>query len=329
MEKLIVFGSARADAFLDVPVDKADKVCSIDTHRCVIELSYGAKIPLKHVSFLVGGNGANVAVGTKRLGIDSLLVAELGEGAMSDFTKKELEKEQIDMRFVTQTKGVTQGFGAVIMYQGERTILSYYSDKEPPFPNELADASWAYLTSIGEKFEEYYEETYNYLTTKNIKLVFNPGGRQISKGVEWLKKYLGITYLLLVNREEAGEIVRMEESLGEEKKLLDKLTEFGVKVAVVTDGGNGAFAKQGENYFRIPAMPIDAIERTGAGDAFSTGCMSALILGKSLEEALMWGTMNSTSVIGFVGPEPGLLTQDGLAKWLERAKSSGIAVEKL
>lgn len=325
----MVFGSARVDAFMGVPADKVDKLCRLDTQKCVVEFSYGAKIPLNNVEFLIGGNGANVAVGTKRLGIESYLVAEVGTGVMADHTKAELEKE-IDTKFVTQTDGVAQGFGAVIMYQGERTILSYYPPVQPPFPENLDGADWAYLTSTGEDFESYYEKIYQWLQHSHAKLVFNPGGRQISKGLEWMKKYLEVTELLIVNREEGASIVGATDTHDNEKDLLDKLHSQGPKNVVITDGSNGGFAKTSEGkYLRINVMPVDAYERTGAGDAFSTGCMSALILGKPLEEALTWGTLNSSSVIGYVGPQPGLLSTETIKPWLERAQTSGLKVEEL
>src|SRR5260221_5405438 len=197
MAKLTIFGSARVDAFLELPDERANQVCDIDHKNCFIQLSYSAKIPLKRTSYLVGGNGANVSVGTKRLGIDNYLIAEVGSGVMSDFAKNELEKE-IDMTYVTQTEGVAEGFGAVIVYQGERTILSYYPPSRPPFPPDLPDSEWAYLTSIGDNFEEFYDDVYTWLMKSNAKLVFNPGGRQIKKGKEWLSQFLQKCELLMV-----------------------------------------------------------------------------------------------------------------------------------
>lgn len=328
MHKLVVFGSARVDAFLEIPEDKAGKICNIDTKECVIELSYADKIPLKDVKFTVAGNGANVAVGVKRLGVDSLLAAELGHGPLADFVMSELKKE-IDTTYVSQTEGVNQGFGAVIVYAGERTILSYYSPVDPPFPKDACRAEWAYLTSTGENFEGYYEKVYASLVECKPKLAFNPGKRQIAKGRDWLKKYLEETELILVNRKEAEIIVEMKGTGGREKQLLDSLHNLGPKTVVITDGRNGSFAKQGDKYYRLGILPIDAIERTGAGDSFSAGCLSALIKGKDLSEAMLWGTINSASVTGYFGPEAGLLRDDQLPEWFERAESSGLKVEDL
>lgn len=328
MPQLIVFGSARVDAFLDLPEDKADTYCDLDTHRCVLELSYSSKIPLNNVDFLVGGNGANVSVGASRLGVEAMLVAEIGTGILADYTKKELAKE-IDTTFVTQTEGTNQGFGAVIRYRGERTILSYYSPKAPTFPGDVCGAPWAYLTSTGEAFEEYFEKIYEWIGMCNPRIAFNPGGRQIAKGIDWLKKYLEVTELLIVNREEGEEIVSMTETYGKEKDLLNALKSYGPKKVIVTDGMNGTFAYDGMDYWHAGVFPIAATERTGAGDAFSTGSIVALMKGIPIGEALLWGTVNATSVVQQVGPQPGLLDKAGMLEWLERAKKENIEVKKL
>jgi len=323
--QLIVIGSARIDSFMDIPDDRAKQYCDLNTKKCVVELSYSAKIPLKRVEFLVGGNGANVAVGTRRLGIDSLLVAEVGTGPMGNLTKSELEKE-IDVSHISQAEGVPAGFGAVIVYQGERTILSYYPPYTPEFPTDI-ESEWAYLTSTGEAFADYYEDVYRWLQEKKPKLAFNPGGRQIKKGAQWMKKYLEATELLIVNRQEGESIAGLSDTYGKEKYLIDALREYGPNMVVVTDGTAGSFSFDGESYLHCGVLPIDAIERTGAGDASSAAMLSALIKGKPMRDALLWATSNSASVIGYVGPQQGLLREDQMQEWLTRAQSSEVKVE--
>lgn len=329
MNDLIIFGSARIDAFLTLPDDKADTFCDLDTQKCVLQLSYASKIPMKSVKFLLGGNGANVSVGTKRMGVKSILAAEVGSGVMGDYARTELEKQEVDLAYVTQTPDVPAGFGAVINYQGERTILSYYPPSEPPFPENMnsCEAQWAYLTSVGESFEKYYDKIYSWMEKCNPRVAFNPGGRQISKGREWISPFLAKTEILIANREESEQIADFKESYGREKDLIDKLLALGTKKVVLTDGRNGSFAFDGEKYYHLGIMPVDAIERTGAGDATSTGLLSALIKGKSMPEAMLWGMLNSTSVIGYIGPQDGLLHERDIAVWMERAESSGVKVE--
>ena len=57
--------------------------------------------------------------------------------------------------------------------------------------------------------------------------------------------------------------------------------------------------------------------------------MAAINKDKTLDEALLYGTVNSTSVIGYTGSQRGLLKVDEMPVWLERARSSGVKVEQI
>lgn len=59
---------------------------------------------------------------------------------------------------------------------------------------------------------------------------------------------------------------------------------------------------------------------------FGAGCISALIKGKSFKDALLWGTLNSASVIGYIGAQRGLLREEETPEWIERAKSCKVEV---
>jgi sugar/nucleoside kinase (ribokinase family) len=64
-----------------------------------------------------------------------------------------------------------------------------------------------------------------------------------------------------------------------------------------------------------PAPPVD---RTGAGDSFSSTFTAAIIQGKDPAEALSWGPINSMSVVQYVGAQEGLLTMDKLQEYLDK-----------
>ncbi|MCX6738802.1 MAG: PfkB family carbohydrate kinase, partial [Candidatus Parcubacteria bacterium] len=65
-----------------------------------------------------------------------------------------------------------------------------------------------------------------------------------------------------------------------------------------------------------PAPPYD---RTGAGDAYSSTIAECLVLGKTLEEALLWAPINSMSVVQKIGAQEGLLHPEEIEEWLTKA----------
>jgi ribokinase len=89
----------------------------------------------------------------------------------------------------------------------------------------------------------------------------------------------------------------------------------------VTDGPAGAYASDGGNSYKMPLYPDPAppYERTGAGDAFASTFVAAVIKGMDLEEALTWAPINSMSVVQKVGGQAGLLNENQLKSYLQNA----------
>jgi sugar/nucleoside kinase (ribokinase family) len=65
--------------------------------------------------------------------------------------------------------------------------------------------------------------------------------------------------------------------------------------------------------------PSPPFERTGAGDAFTSTFVAALIHGSDIEGALQWAPINSMSVVQYVGAQKGLLTEPQIAKLLKQS----------
>jgi sugar/nucleoside kinase (ribokinase family) len=85
-----------------------------------------------------------------------------------------------------------------------------------------------------------------------------------------------------------------------------------VKGAYVFDGKDTWFMQM----YPDPKPPVD---RTGAGDSFSSTFTAAIALGIDIPNALMWGPINSMSVVQHIGAREGLLTQEKIKEYLSRA----------
>jgi len=325
---LLSIGDATIDTFM-TPLE-SETLCTIDKKECFIAFNYGAKIPVKNLEFTIGGNAANNAVGVKRLGVASSIVLTLGDDSVGGMVVEKLRNEGVDLTYAVQQPGSSSNYSTIINYSGERTIFVYHAPRSYEFPVQLPRVPWVYLTSMGESFKPFYNHFIEWLIKNpDVKLAFNPGSWQIRGGIEAIGKIISLTHLIFVNREEAEKLTNFGESGGREKELLVALSNLGPKICVITDGANGAFAYNRQVFLRSAVLPVDSYERTGAGDAFGSGCLSALIKGKNLDEALLWGTVNSASVIGYTGAQKGLLKEEEIPEWLERCKSSGVSVETL
>lgn len=325
---LLSIGDANLDVFI-IP-SESEALCDIDTKKCLIAFSYADKIPVKNLEFSVGGNSANNAVGVKRLGINVGSVLTLGDDSTGAQIIEKLKKENVDLTYCIQQPSTLSNFNVVVSYTGERTIFTYHAPRSYEFPVQLPKVPWVYLTSMGESYRPFYNHMTEWLVKNpEVKLAFNPGSWQLRGGVKEIGNVFKLSNIVFVNKQEAEKLTGYEVKGEVTKELLMALSGLGPKISVITDGGNGAYTFDGHRFLHCGIMPMDAYERTGAGDAFGSGFLSAVIKGKTIEEALVWGTVNSASVIGYVGAQKGLLKEDDMATWVDRAKSSGVAVTEM
>jgi sugar/nucleoside kinase (ribokinase family) len=172
---------------------------------------------------------------------------------------------------------------------------------------------------MGEGYEEFYKQAVEWAKSHNARIAFNPGTRQLKAGLEPLRYAFEATEVLFVNKEEAEELLGKEADT-DVKELLEGLRAVGPRVVIVTDGPEGTYSFDGQKYLHMPIVPATVVERTGAGDAFGSGFLAGFIAGMPVEECLRRGTVNSASVLGFVGPQAGLLTPDKMDEWLSKTK---------
>lgn len=315
---ILTVGDATLDIFLNIPTATAE--CSVDTHQCLLCLSYADKVPIESLVRVVGGNAANSAVGLARLGLKAAMYGVIGNDSWSHHIKQTLQSEKVDTSYLTLTKGQEANTAIVLCHKGERTILSYHVPRKYIWPSTLPTCRYLYLTSMRHGFEKNYPQILGYIKRTGAKLIFQPGTQQLLLGINKLKPILKQTELLILNREEAVELLKVNNQTSV-KDLLVKLLKLGPRLISITDGGAGAWGSDGKNYYQMSAFPGRRVEATGAGDAYASAVTAALIVGKSFKEAMAWGTVNSASVIGQIGPQAGLLKRVQLETRLKKAKS--------
>jgi sugar/nucleoside kinase (ribokinase family) len=214
----------------------------------------------------------------------------------------------------------------VLWYGNERTILVKHESYEYEVPTLAERPKWAYLSSLAMNSLPYHHAIAEMLAQyPDIKLAFQPGTFQMELGAEALKDIYARTDFFVVNVEEAERILKTpahEDRKPEDiKALILGLAALGPKIISITDGTNGAYAYDGARFMRVPMYPDTRgpFERTGAGDAYASTVVAALALGKPLDEALLWGPINSMSVVQDVGAQKGLLTRAVLEDYLSKA----------
>lgn len=318
MYDLISIGDTTLDVFLEVDLEDAKGRCELDNEKCLVCFPYGSKVPVKKMASVPAvGNAANNAIGSARLGLRAAIYTVIGSDRDSEDHKNVLIDEGVDTQFVVMEPDKRSNFSAVLNYGAERTIFVYHEERIYDLP-QLPPSKWVYYTSVAKGHDILHKQVPDYIRSSGAKLGFNPGSYQLLEGLDKLKPILEVTEVLLLNREEAHSLVKGE--IEDVKGLIRELREYGTKTVVITDGRNGSFASFDGREFWHVGIPKDSpvVEMTGAGDAFSTGFLAAQIRDKDLPECMIWGTMNATSVVQYIGAREGLLTQEGMKKFIEK-----------
>lgn len=308
---VVSVGDSTVDYFLKI--HDAQVKCDINTEECQICLHYADKIPVDQlVRVPLAGNAANFAVGASRLGLKLALYTNVGDDPFGKEMLSHLKTEGVSDEYIVVNKGQESNFSTVINFRGERTILVYHNPwpyKQPDLDREKT--AWVYDTSMGP----HHEAMHGFVTKSKqmgIKIGFNPGTYQINEGIGKQKKVIENSEVFIVNKDEANKLLGTEE--GEIKRLIAALHNYGARYTIITDGQKGSWATDGKIIWDCPMFPGERVEATGAGDSYATGLIVALILGKDLPEAMVWGSINAASVVSKIGPQAGLLTRPEVEK---------------
>jgi len=295
MFDIISVGSAVLDVFL--------KSSKFPLEKSMV----GLKIEPDEMLVSSGGGGINTAAGFSRLGLKAACVARFGDDLFGKFLLSDLEKESFDKRYLIKKKGDNTDYSTILVNpDGGRIILVYRGKtriNKETFPwQALGETKNLYLASI-EGNVDLLLEIIERAKEGGINIFLNPGSRELKEKEKLLSVFSKIKALIL-NKEEA-------DSLG-----LEKRPEDGPEILVITCGRQGAklFSKEGNLFAEAFLGPV--VDETGAGDAFSSGFVSGMIKGFSLEKSLKLGMANGRSVVTKLGAKTGLLYEKEIEGWL-------------
>ncbi len=318
MYDIITIGDAVIDTHVNI--NSASMECDMDTQKCRLCLDYASKIPITGSFQSLGGNAANLACGTARLGLKTAILTSLGKDSNGRLVVQELKKNNVDTSLVERDPKAKTRYSIVLNFRGERTILSFHEKRSYRWPKKFPPTDWIYFTSLSDGFEPLQDELIEYLEQfKSAKLAYNPGSFQLKNGMNRIKEIIPKAELLFVNLEEAEKIAGATlKKLKTIEALIHKLLNMGVREVVITDAERGAYAGDEDEIWHVGIYPVPVVSKTGAGDSFSAGYLAARFFDHDIRHALIWGTANSTSVVSNFGPQNGLLNKKQIEKLIAK-----------
>lgn len=321
----LAIGDVVVDAFIELADAKVH--CNINNEDCTISMRFGDKIPYKKLKVISGvGNSPNASVCASRLGLSSGIVSHIGDDQHGKDCVDSLKKNFVNTNTIQIQKGLDTNYHFVMSFDAERTILIKHTEFNYDFPSsveKILPPKWIYFSSVAPNSLHYHEQIADYLKKNpETKLAFQPGTFQINLGYEKLKEIYSQIFVFFCNKEEAQKILKTKDS--DIISLLKGIFALGPKIVCITDGPEGAYAFDGTKGWFHPIYPDPKppVERTGAGDSFSSTFTTALAYGLTVPEALSWAPINSMNVVQFVGAQEGLLSRSELEQLLSEAPSN-------
>jgi sugar/nucleoside kinase (ribokinase family) len=314
MSQIICVGSCSKDIFFPtregIIINTPEDIKS----QKKIAFEMGAKYQIDERYEAVGGVAANVAQGMARLGVDVSIYSYIGDDIIGKWILEELNKAQVDNQKIKIIPDCKSDLSAIIVDEnsGDRTIFFNRdaNEKMEISENDLLDNQWILISALNGKWEENLDIIIKIAREKKISIALNPGQRNIKDNVQKVIEAIKNSKILILNKDEAIEIVsaiEMDENINDEKYLIKKIKSMGPEIVALTDGRNGSWIFNGNELLRADAPVVKPVETTGAGDAFTSGCLAALISGLSLSEIMQWGVANSGNVVLYFGASQGLL----------------------
>ncbi len=267
-----------------------------------------------------GGKGFNQCVACHKAGAKVQMMTKLGQDSFSRVCLDTMEELGMDKKLIISTDKYSTGTAIIMVDENtaENQIVvvpsacTKISDEEVESIRDTLKNCDYVLTQLEtnlsavEKLVEISKDT-------GTKVILNTAPIQKFK-----EEMLRDIYMVTPNEIEAEILTGVKvEDLESANKASKWFIDRGVKKVIITLGKRGVFVFDGEKSKILPAYKVEAIDTTGAGDAFNGGLLAALTEGKDLWEACEFGNAVGALSVQKLGTTPSMPTKEEVLQFME------------
>lgn len=313
MKRILCAGSVT----VDVIVTPADSIPAPGTLRAV-----------ESVTTHVGGCAANAAIDLAHLGVPVRLSCRVGRDGFGAFVKETAASAGVDVRGVVEDAEASTTVSIVcVNTSGERSFLycpgsaaAYRRTDVTPELLEGTDILFVAGAMLLTSFDG--APCAALLRDARAKGIFTVMDTAWDFEDKWLPKIeaaLPWLDLFMPSREEAAALTGEEEP----RRMAEKLLAMGPRSVIIKLGREGAlFCPEGEEPFRLPAYHMQAVDTTGAGDAFCAGFLAGLAQGWDFRRSGAFANAVGAHCVMAVGASAGVPSAAAVLQFMDEHKES-------
>lgn len=259
-----------------------------------------------------GGKGANQAVAAAKLGAKSVMVGAVGNAFGRDL-KETLEKYNVDTTYVTRLEDTASGIAVIVIVDHDNRII-LDAGANAKVSKEMVNKALSsanpgdYVICQLEIPQDIIEYTFKLAKERELITVLNPAPAAALKSF-----ILPNTDYFIPNQSECefytGIYPKDEESCIEAAK---KLQIEGVKNVVITLGTEGSCSYINDQFIKVNAHKVKAVDTTAAGDTYIGAFVTALSEGKEVKEAMEFASYASSITVMRPGAQQSIPTRNEL-----------------
>ena len=247
----------------------------------------GADLFSRSFEMAPGGSGYILTTALHRLGVQARWMAHFGNDLFSQFVLREAQREGLDSSLFQVYDQPLRSLSASFSFTHDRGFISYW-DPFPACHPESAIAAQRPRWVVNPPFDCSAE------SRALIEFIHQHGGRAFvdcqyvttTLDEPGLADTLRLVDVFAPNQSEACQLTGEEEPAD----AAARLAQF-CPLVVVKAGAQGAYAHAGEQAWHAPALPVEVVDTTGAGDAFDAGFLAGLLWGEPIETCLRYGNI--------------------------------------
>lgn len=259
-----------------------------------------------------GGKGFNQAIAAKKTGADITIITKLGKDMMADIALNAMKDVGMSGDALLYSEDVPTGVALITVdentSQNEIVVIpgacGTITPQEIDARKDIISGS-EYLLLQLEVNQDANDIVAGFAKESSVKVIVNTAPYQpVSDG------FLSGVYLVTPNETEAEALTGVHvEDIADARRAAGYFFEKSVQNVIITLGQKGVYVNSKDREELIPAYKVDAIDTTGAGDAFNGGLLTALAEGKDLFEASRFANAVAALSVQRIGTTPSMPTR--------------------